>query len=110
MTGSLPAGKLPKPDVTPDQIVASPWLADPELAANYRFCGLSWEDAADHCTLDRHCPNYKCPYGLTCFENLDIIGANHCNAYKITIGDTRMPTQKPTQYPTTMVSLEIDFI
>jgi len=51
------------------------------------FCGIDWEDANDHCVLDRHCPhvNEDCPEGMKCFEY------TNCHAN----GLTYMPTKSP---------------
>lgn len=50
--------------------------------SNNKFCGSSWQDAVDGCSLDRHCPNDICPKGESCFSYLDEYAEIfHCNAF-----------------------------
>ena len=88
------------------------WVDDRNDPANFRFCGLNFTDVAEHCSMDRHCPDYICSdKELSCFEHLSIVaGAEHCNAYEIIRGNTRAPTQKPSSSQQTEVRVLLIFV
>lgn len=79
----------------------SDWRTNRNAPANFRFCGTGWDDAADNCSLERHCPDFVCADpGLQCFIGLSFYaGAEFCNAYEINQGKTRAPTIRPTSSP-----------
>ena len=61
--------------------------------SNQKFCGQTWSDAAETCSLETHCPSGYCQDGLECFESIP-----NCNAYdmKEEISYTNSSSVRPT--------------
>ncbi|KAL7538582.1 hypothetical protein ACHAXR_008658 [Thalassiosira sp. AJA248-18] len=66
--------------------------------SNFMFCGKTYNDAVEHCSLETQCTsNESCPAEEACFSNLP----GHCNAIDMTMKPTQLPTtMRPTQLPT----------
>jgi hypothetical protein len=72
---------------------------------NHQFCGSSFQDAVDHCSLQTHCPDKTCLTGQTCYSYLDeFSGVLHCNASKMNestpTNSYDYPSRRPTLRPT----------
>ncbi|KAL7519514.1 hypothetical protein ACHAWX_004266 [Stephanocyclus meneghinianus] len=59
--------------------------------SNNSFCGSTWMDAVDNCSLDTHCPDNVCSDGKSCFQFLP---STDCDAY-----DLMMATIEPSSEP-----------
>ncbi|KAL7548088.1 hypothetical protein ACHAWF_011370 [Thalassiosira exigua] len=63
--------------------------------ANYRFCGATFFDAIDNCSLETHCASgsdASCPTGMHCYDNVP----GHCNTFYMTAIPTPPPVTRPT--------------
>jgi hypothetical protein len=55
-------------------------MFDKDNAQHQRFCGGSWEDAANNCSIERHCKSgddSECPDGEECYSFLS--GCNYAD-------------------------------
>lgn len=65
-------------DTTCDTAKGDGVLFDRENPQHQRFCGNSWNDAAENCSVERHCPSgdsAECTGGDTCYSFLS--GCNY---------------------------------
>lgn len=61
-------------------------LFDKDNPQHQRFCGKSWNDAADNCSIDRHCPSgdsSECGSGEACYSFL-----TGCSYVDMIVGST----------------------
>lgn len=73
---------------------------------NTFFCGESYLEAVEECSIETHCPDNKCPEGKTCFQYIE---QNGCDVYQIWMNLTPEPTPVPTiitESPTSVVTDE----
>ena len=68
--------------------------------ANKKFCGKSWTEALENCSLDTHCPTDECTNGLVCYGLGGGPQAENCHASEMTRQPTRNPSETPTDSPT----------
>eukprot|EP00804_Cyclotella_cryptica_P024481 CCRYP_017569-RA/>CCRYP_017569-RA protein AED:0.02 eAED:0.02 QI:244/1/1/1/1/1/2/6/1001 len=64
--------------------------------SNNSFCGSTWLDAVDNCSLDTHCPDNVCSGGKSCFQ---FIQSKNCDAY-----DLMMATNEPSSAPSILTN------
>jgi len=87
-------------------------LIDRDDPSNLRFCGASWGEADDNCSLETHCPDgmaESCPVGLYCMSvsaKCNLYDMIHKPTHQPTHPPTLVPSSKPTSQPTTVPSSE----